>query len=330
MLSVWGSQGQPVYWFMGKETIVYLSDMGATNLQPLFITCSILQGLFFISTISCECYLRWKLQKLFGFHGSNWIRVLLILKVIFYSLGLIGLILCSCFNLIYHDKIHYISTFSFVFGVLLFSICMLLQCLLLGIHYGKILKNHYLNITEPKPPRNSFCEPKAPRNSFMSMLNLDFSQLDLTKNEKKNHEKDGMNSRNTKIKERPISNILIDGDMSDNNLSTNNDDLHTFHQKNYIYHNYFYFSLLAKIIWLIGAGIFALLFGINLEIHNANPSAIFEWILCFWYSFLFLIYLYELYPATGNAHGFYGQNSYNGGFDKYILDHQDEISFILY
>lgn len=50
MLSCWGAQGRPIYSFMNGEyqNPVYISDIGATNLQPLFISCSGFQAIFLL------------------------------------------------------------------------------------------------------------------------------------------------------------------------------------------------------------------------------------------------------------------------------------------
>ncbi|EDO16533.1 hypothetical protein Kpol_1064p14 [Vanderwaltozyma polyspora DSM 70294] len=59
MLACWAGQGHPIYWFMnGDQFPVYISDIGATNLQPLFISCSGWQGLGYVISIACEFFQR--------------------------------------------------------------------------------------------------------------------------------------------------------------------------------------------------------------------------------------------------------------------------------
>ena len=47
MLVCWAAQGKPMYWFQHgpRESPIYISDIGATNLRPLFISCAGLEGL---------------------------------------------------------------------------------------------------------------------------------------------------------------------------------------------------------------------------------------------------------------------------------------------
>ncbi|SCW02467.1 LAFE_0F07074g1_1 [Lachancea fermentati] len=59
MLACWAAQGHPIYWFMHVDQFpVYISDIGATNLRPLFIACVGWQGLGYVITIACEYFQR--------------------------------------------------------------------------------------------------------------------------------------------------------------------------------------------------------------------------------------------------------------------------------
>ncbi|CCH62129.1 hypothetical protein TBLA_0G01860 [Henningerozyma blattae CBS 6284] len=67
MLGVWTYQGRPRYWFMDHpQSIVFISDIGAANLHPLFIVCSFWQGAGYCITVACEYYQRsghWPFQR---------------------------------------------------------------------------------------------------------------------------------------------------------------------------------------------------------------------------------------------------------------------------
>lgn len=67
MMICWAEQGHPIYWFMMEYQFpVYISDIGATNLQPLFISCVAWQGLGYVITIACEYFQRcgrWPFQR---------------------------------------------------------------------------------------------------------------------------------------------------------------------------------------------------------------------------------------------------------------------------
>lgn len=59
MLICWAAEGHPVYWFMHTHQFpVYISDIGATNLEPLFISCCAWQGLGYAITVALEYFQR--------------------------------------------------------------------------------------------------------------------------------------------------------------------------------------------------------------------------------------------------------------------------------
>lgn len=67
MLTVWIHQGRPQYEFMKHHhSLVFISDIGATNLHPLFIICSFWEGAGYCYTVACEYYQRsghWPFQR---------------------------------------------------------------------------------------------------------------------------------------------------------------------------------------------------------------------------------------------------------------------------
>ncbi|AET38052.1 Sfk1p Ecym_2310 [Eremothecium cymbalariae DBVPG len=59
MLVSWAVQGHPRYWFMSENAnFVYISDIGATKLQPLFIAGSSWQGFWYCVSVACEYFQR--------------------------------------------------------------------------------------------------------------------------------------------------------------------------------------------------------------------------------------------------------------------------------
>ena len=72
MLICWAAQGHPIYWFIHTYQFpVYISDIGATNLRPLFIACAAWQGLGYCLTVASEYFQRaghwpFQLNKVFG------------------------------------------------------------------------------------------------------------------------------------------------------------------------------------------------------------------------------------------------------------------------
>ncbi|CUM65986.1 uncharacterized protein PRCAT00003640001 [Priceomyces carsonii] len=106
MLSCWSLQGQPIYAFMGgvHQDPVYISDVGATNLQPLFISCAGFQAIFFVGTLVMEYYLRThrKLQP----YVSRRQPKFAIASIICATIGQLGIIFVSIFNTNSFHQVH--------------------------------------------------------------------------------------------------------------------------------------------------------------------------------------------------------------------------------
>lgn len=97
MLACWGAQGRPIYSFMtGHQNPVYLSDIGATNLKPLFISCAGFQGIFFVGTLLLEFFLR-KTGRL-----QPWVLtkqpIFSIISIIFAIIGELAILMVSIFD----------------------------------------------------------------------------------------------------------------------------------------------------------------------------------------------------------------------------------------
>ncbi|KAI5957409.1 hypothetical protein CANMA_004413 [Candida margitis] len=98
MLACWGAQGRPIYSFMNGEyqDPVYLSDIGATNLQPLFISCAGFQAIFFVGTLIAGMFLRKtnRIQPYVSYHQPR----LAIASIILSIIGQLGILFVSIFN----------------------------------------------------------------------------------------------------------------------------------------------------------------------------------------------------------------------------------------
>lgn len=154
MLICWAAQGHPIYWFMHSEQFpVYISDIGATNLRPLFISCAGWQGLGYFLTICSEYYQRGG----FGMVSSNrsinkkhymppWFtrdeRNLIIAAAVLGGLGEICLLMCSIFSTALYHHVHLSMVGLFV--VFMFcSVCCLSGCyFVMGKQYALL---HPLN-----------------------------------------------------------------------------------------------------------------------------------------------------------------------------------------
>lgn len=106
MLSAWSIQGHPIYAFMGpvKQDPVYISDVGATNLQPLFISCAGFQAIFFVGTLLMEYILRVK-HKLQPYVSAKQ-HHFAIVSIVCAAIGQLGIIMVSIFNTKNFHEVH--------------------------------------------------------------------------------------------------------------------------------------------------------------------------------------------------------------------------------
>lgn len=127
MLICWAAQGHPMYWFMHgpKASPVYISDIGATNLRPLFISCAGWQGLGYFLTIICEYWQRggFKNKKVLMAPGFTRHETrLLFASAIIGGLGEIALLMCSIFSTALYHHVHLAMVGVFVV-LMFFSVC---------------------------------------------------------------------------------------------------------------------------------------------------------------------------------------------------------------
>lgn len=107
MLSAWSLQGRPIYAFMGhvKQDPVYISDIGATNLQPLFISCAGFQAIFFVGTLLMEHILRTK-HKLQPYISPKQ-PIFGITSVVCSAIGQLGILFVAIFNTKNFHHVHF-------------------------------------------------------------------------------------------------------------------------------------------------------------------------------------------------------------------------------
>lgn len=121
LLSCWSLQGKPMYDFMdGKvQNPVYISDIGATNLQPLFIACVGFQMIFFIGTLVMEHILRQKkrLQPYVSLIQPKFA----ITSIVFAVLGQLGILFVAIFKTSKFKRVH-------LSMVVVFIICQFFAC----------------------------------------------------------------------------------------------------------------------------------------------------------------------------------------------------------
>jgi hypothetical protein len=207
MLICWAGQGHPIYAFIGRyQNPVYISDIGATNLQPLFISCAGAQGIIYSVTLLTEYRLRkcGKLQYWFKKDERN----LIFAGCILGSIGQLGILLCACLNTRDFTRVHATMLGIFVGFVFLSMVTVMTQYCMMGLNYKKIHVHH-----------------------------------------------------------KTLNKFMI--------------------------------SFALKLLWTIIA---VVLVGCFAGIDNDSVSGGFEWALAFWYTFLWLIFAWDLFPAAKKHH----------------------------
>ncbi|CAN3356514.1 protein Sfk1p [Diutina catenulata] len=105
MLACWGAQGHPIYSFMDeRQNPVYLSDIGATNLKPLFISCAGFQAIFFVGTLLMEYILRRK-NKLQPWVSSKQPKFAIV-SIVCAIIGQLGILFVSIFDTKNFHNVH--------------------------------------------------------------------------------------------------------------------------------------------------------------------------------------------------------------------------------
>ncbi|KAG7664431.1 uncharacterized protein J8A68_002034 [[Candida] subhashii] len=105
LLAAWAAQGKPIYSFMSRyQNPVYISDVAATNLQPLFIACSSFQAIFFVGTLVMGIYLR-KKEKIQPYISTTQPKFA-IASVVCAVIGQLGIIFTSIFNTNHFHTLH--------------------------------------------------------------------------------------------------------------------------------------------------------------------------------------------------------------------------------
>lgn len=148
MLICWAAQGHPLYWFMHTDQFpVFISDIGATNLKPLFIACSAWQGMGYVLVIFVEFIQRflYLMNPWFIYHEKNLILASLLLGLI----GQLGLLFCTVWSTNSFHTVHITMVSLFIIFMFLSILCLTSQYLSMGRHYALIhFKSLNLNVLD--------------------------------------------------------------------------------------------------------------------------------------------------------------------------------------
>lgn len=215
MLICWGAQGRPIYSFMNgeKQNPVYISDVGATNLQPLFISCAGFQAIFFVGTLIMEFYLRraHKLQPYVLDRQPKFAIVSIVCAVI----GQLGIIFVSIFNTKNFHRVHISMVGVFI------AFCFL-ACLF--NFFNSFIFGNYPHRLSPDHEKVIFSEHR--------------------------------------------------------------------------WGNLYMVSFWLKCFWLVCAAVFACFFGAFMKTGKQSKSAVFEWLISYWYGLLLVMWAMDLFPSA--------------------------------
>ncbi|QWU89815.1 hypothetical protein CA3LBN_004163 [Candidozyma haemuli] len=141
LMSAWSIQGHPMYSFMdGYHKPVYISDIGATNLQPLFISCTGFQLIFFVGTLLMEFVLR-KMRKLQPYvsNKQHWFAIV---SIVCAMIGQLGILMVSIFNTNAFHPVHITMVAVFIFFIFWACFFNFLNSFIFGNFPSRLHPNH--------------------------------------------------------------------------------------------------------------------------------------------------------------------------------------------
>jgi hypothetical protein len=137
LLIHWTSTGKPHYPSMAdNQSIVYISDVGAESLKPLFIAGSCVTTIFLDLAFVSDVFLRNR-GRLQSLTGSS--RIVSWLSLLFAAVGTAGLILLSIFDTLHHPKLHDIFLLLFLAGYIISAIFICWEYQRLGTRESSLL-----------------------------------------------------------------------------------------------------------------------------------------------------------------------------------------------
>lgn len=132
MLVVWNVEGRPHYASMGeRQSIAYISDVGAQGLKPLFIAASCVMVVFLDLSFISERWLRHRGRLARNRTVTE--KVLTSLSLVCALVGTVGLICLTIFDTLRHPHLHDVFLILFMAGYLLSAIFICWEYQRLGI-----------------------------------------------------------------------------------------------------------------------------------------------------------------------------------------------------
>lgn len=148
LLVAWAAQGKPMYYFMSiYSNPVYISDVAATNLQPVFISLVLVMALFHFLTVVSMFHLRLRVQGITMV--EKWLGIV---SLGFLTVSQFGIIFVSCFNTNVFHPVHMAFLSVFIVCVFIAIVLQIAAVFLRAKEYKKFnqglsfFQNHY-NVT---------------------------------------------------------------------------------------------------------------------------------------------------------------------------------------
>ncbi|KAH3662005.1 hypothetical protein OGAPHI_006186 [Ogataea philodendri] len=138
MVVCWVAQGRPNYEDLHvymAHLIIYLSNVGATNLQGLFIAGAATMGVFFVWTMIEEMYLRSRRKRFLLPSFRRTATVLHVACIIFTFLSSLSIFLVSCLKDTKFSTAHYTFVALFIVLNLFWAICNISLYFIYWKHY---------------------------------------------------------------------------------------------------------------------------------------------------------------------------------------------------
>lgn len=141
MLVAWAIQGKPDrYWFMSFTTTmdpVYLSDLGATSLKPLFAVCSGVHGALVVGAMVAEYVMRRSPARLLTPYISKHQKNMKFASIFTVTVSELGILFTACFDVDHYNHVHFSMVAIFIIFMLFTIVMDIVIYLMFWIHYRK-------------------------------------------------------------------------------------------------------------------------------------------------------------------------------------------------
>ena len=114
-----------------SQSVAYISDVGAFELKPLFITGAVVMTVFLDLSFLCERWLRHQRRLVPNLTMTE--KLLSGFSIVFAAIGTVGLISLSCLDTYHHPTLHDVFLIVFIVGFVVNAILVCAEYQRLGI-----------------------------------------------------------------------------------------------------------------------------------------------------------------------------------------------------